>query len=158
MTNSRPDLRVRGASDGDCRFYWEVNNAPSTRALSISTAPIPWESHQRWYAAKLGDPKTALQVAEANGQRVGVVRVDRDGPDVTISVALAPEHQGQGHGRRVIAAATQAALEDPATDRVIALIRPENPGSVRAFEAAGYVLIGEGESDGITLLRYEATA
>ena len=73
----------------------------------------------------------------------------------TISVALAPEHQGRGLGRRLIAAGTEATLNTRGVQRVIAMIRPTNVASVRAFEAAGYTLVGEVRDTDVALLRYE---
>ena len=148
---------LREATPEDCRFYWTVNNAPTTRAQSITTDPIPWDSHARWYPARLADPATALYVAESGGDRVGVVRFDLAGEEATISVALAPEHQGKGLGRRVIAEATQTTLALTGATRAIALIRPDNVGSVRAFEAAGYVLDGRQAAGDTELLRYTAS-
>ena len=103
-------LIIRAAGPDDCRFYWTVNNDPTTRAVSMSTAPIPWASHATWYPARLSDPLTHLYVAEHGGVPVGVVRFDLEGEDATISVALAPEHQGKGLGRRIIAQATEKTL------------------------------------------------
>lgn len=148
---------VRAATEEDCRFYWTVNNEPSTRAQSISSSPIPWETHERWYAQRLSDASTALYVAEAAGERVGVVRFDLAGDDSTISVALAPEHRGKGLGREIIACGTRTALQSGTVTRVIALIRPDNAGSVRAFLAAGYVRAEQTRANGVELLRFVAS-
>ena len=149
------DVAIREADDGDRLFYWKVNNAPTTRALSISTDPIPWSVHERWFFKHLAADATTLCVAEADGVRVGVVRFDHDGTSATISIALSPEHQGRGLGRRIIAESTQATLLETHIVSVIALIRPDNIARVRAFEAAGYERVGPWDTNS-GLLRYEA--
>ena len=73
------------------------------------------------------------------------------------SIALSPDHQGRGLGRRFIAETTRVALASGTTTRIIALIRSDNTRSINAFVAAGYVLAGQEDAEGIELLRYEAT-
>lgn len=150
-------MLVRAATAEDCHFYWTVNNEPSTRAQSISPDPIPWESHKRWYARHVDSAQTHLYIAEVAGERVGVFRFDLSGNDSTISIALSPEHRGKGLGREIIASGTRTNLANSAIKRVIALIRPDNVGSVRAFLAAGYVRDGQIEANGVELLRFVAS-
>ncbi|MBJ95306.1 MAG: hypothetical protein CMP23_12660 [Rickettsiales bacterium] len=152
-----PVVSIRAAEAEDCRFYWQVNNEPSTRAQSISPEPIPWESHQRWYAQRLLDQETVLYVAELEGERVGVLRFDRAGEESTISVALAPAYRGRGLGRQIIASGTRASLDSGAVKRVIALVRPDNIGSVRAFLAAGYLRSEQTRVQGVELLQFVAS-
>ena len=155
---NEPTLTLRKAHSEDIRFYWEVNNTPTTRALSISPEPIPWEGHKAWYAARLSDPQTTLYVAELNEKRVGVLRVERgERGRTTISIALSEVYQGRGLGRQLIAEGTRLTLASPDITQVIALIRPNNIGSVRAFQAAGYQADGEAIERGVSLLRFIAT-
>ena len=153
---SEAALTLRLATAEDCRFYWEVNNAPSTRALSISPGSIPWEDHTQWFERRLESATTTLYVAEVRNQKVGVVRFDLAAGEATISVAIAEEHRGRGLGRRVIAEGTQVTLSTDDGTHVVALIRPDNIGSVRAFKAAGYVRDGETQVGNVALLRYIA--
>ena len=155
---NEPALRLREAGSEDVRFYWEVNNTPTTRALSISPEPIAWEGHKAWYAARLSDAQTSLYVAELNEKRVGVLRIERDDKArATISIALSEVYQGRGLGRQLIAEGTRLTLAAPAITQVIALIRPNNIGSVRAFQAAGYRAAGEAIERGVSLLRFIAS-
>ena len=152
------DFIVREAEVDDCRFFWEVNNVPSSREVFVSTDPIPWLEHASWYTERLTDLKTDLYIAETGGVRVGVVRFDHDDTDATISVALTPKYQGRGLGRRLIAEATQATLASGSKRRVIALVRSDNIKSRKAFEAAGYsVTDHDGLSRELVLVRYEMT-
>jgi RimJ/RimL family protein N-acetyltransferase len=147
-------LGLQLATSADSQFVWEVNNAPATRAQSINPASIPWESHQQWFAAKLTDPDCRMWVALIDGVRVGVIRFQLTPPSALVSVALSESHQGRGLGRQLIAEATAMVLAEATT--AVAMIRPENVGSVKAFEAAGYVLRGTERQHGVTLLRLEA--
>ncbi|MGH9508910.1 MAG: UDP-2,4-diacetamido-2,4,6-trideoxy-beta-L-altropyranose hydrolase, partial [Terriglobales bacterium] len=55
-----PPLRLRRATEQDCRLLWEWANDPDTRANSFSSELIPWDDHQRWFRAKLSDPACLL--------------------------------------------------------------------------------------------------
>ena len=147
-------LNLQAATDEDSQFIWQVNNAPATRAQSINSAPIPWGSHQAWFTSKLKDPNCRMWVALTHGEQVGVIRFQLTEREALVSVALADAQQGRGLGRRLIAEAT--ALVFAEIPVAVAMIRPDNVGSIKAFEAAGYTLAGREEQGDVSLLRYEA--
>ena len=98
-----------------------------------------------------------LYVAELNEKRVGVLRVERgERGRTTISIALSEVYQGRGLGRQLIAEGTRLTLASPDITQVIALIRPNNIGSVRAFQPPDTV-DGEAIERGVSLLRFIAT-
>lgn len=147
-------LTLQAATDQDSHFIWLVNNAPLTRAQSINSEPIPWASHEAWFASKLEDPTCKMWVALTHNERVGVIRFQLSGREALVSVALDEAQQGRGLGRRLIAEAT--ALVFAETPVAVAMIRPDNVGSIRAFEAAGYLLARSETQGDVSLLRYEA--
>lgn len=154
MTNT--SLTIRYAETRDCRFFWEVNNAPAVRKMSLSISEIPWAEHLSWYTRRLVDSKTDLYIAEYDGERVGVVHLGHENSEAILSIAISPEYQGKGLGRRVITKVTQATLASGSTRRVVALVRSDNCKSARAFEAAGYFVTGQDAvSTTVTLIRYE---
>jgi len=131
-------VALREANWGDREAIWAWNNAPEVRALSRDPRPISALDHARWFAARLtaGLP---TWIIEAAGEPVGVVRIERQGPNLgRISIALAADIRGRGIGRRAIAAAC-AAWSGP----VIAEILPTNTASRAAFEASGFRLRDE---------------
>lgn len=144
-------LSLRFAGPDDCRFFWEVNNDPAVRAQSVQTGPIPYESHETWYAAKLDSAVARLFVGCVGDRRVGVVRYDIQGDEAVVSVALKGAFRGRGLGKAIIAEATAAALGEETVAHVTALVRPDNPSSLRAFRACGYTEEGEREVSGVVL-------
>jgi len=128
-------VALREAHWGDREAIWAWNNAPEVRALSRDPRPISALDHARWFAARLtaGLP---TWIIEADGEPVGVVRIERLAPSLgKISIALAAEVRGQGIGRRAIAAACATW-----SARVLAEILPTNTASRAAFEASGFQL------------------
>jgi len=147
-------VRLRRAEAADCAFVWNVNNEPSVRAQSIRSAPIPFEDHAAWFARKLVDANALLWVAEAP-EAVGVVRCDKAAAGAEIGLALTPGARGRGLGAAMIAAACAAAAEAFGVLVVVALVRPENHASLRAFARAGFTPAGREAREGVTLERLE---
>jgi RimJ/RimL family protein N-acetyltransferase len=71
-------------------------------------------------------------------------------PDLEIGYGFAAGVQGSGLATEALRTLTEWALGEPEVERVIALIRPTNPRSVRVADKAGFR--PDGETDG--LLRY----
>lgn len=134
---------LRRARPDDVRLLWEWANEPDVRAVSFNPAPIPWESHQGWFAARLRDPDcvlfVALDAADWAEQPVGQVRLDVSGAEATVSVSLSAAARGKGLGREVIATACRKLFAArPAVGAIHAYIRADNEASLRAFAAAGF--------------------
>ena len=161
MTLSRGrEIVLRRAADDDWDMLFGLANDPVARANSIQTQAIAFDDHVEWFEAALGNPAHHLLIAELDGRAVGMVRLDitDDDPETAvISINLVPRLRGMGLGKIALKAATEAA---PAMglQRIIAYIRPENQRSVRAFSGAGFILGGESEIRGISMLRYETTS
>lgn len=148
-------IELRPASLDDCRFVWETNNHPTVRAVSLSSDEIAWDDHVRWYIQVLEDPNRHLMVACFEDADAGVIRFDVEERDCVVSVALSPAFRGRGLGRTLIETGTKHALHHWC-DVVSAWIRPDNVASQRAFEYAGYQLVGEQTTANVTMLRLEA--
>jgi len=141
-------VSLRRATGADCAQIWAWNDDPEVRSRSLDPSPIPFDSHQRWYEARLSDPRTRMWVIEADGRDVGVIRVERpaqSGTDLRagvrgpgrVSIALAAGARGLGIGRLAIAS---ACIQDGGP--LVAEILPSNVSSVACFRAAGFVPIG----------------
>jgi RimJ/RimL family protein N-acetyltransferase len=136
---------------------WSVNNDPVVRAQSISTEPIPWDSHQAWFERSLESPRRRLLIASQDGVQVGVWRLDLDLEGrAEVSLAVHPEHRGRGLGSALIAAGSLAALSEEGGPRtLVAHVRPGNAASRRAFERCAYLEVGRERIGEVELLRYE---
>jgi UDP-2,4-diacetamido-2,4,6-trideoxy-beta-L-altropyranose hydrolase len=135
-------LRLRRVAAEDCRQAWEWANDPATRAVSFTSAPIPWEDHVRWFSAKIAHPGTAYFIGvDADDRPVGQVRIERaaDEDAGIISVVVDAQQHGRGLGTRMI---TEACLAQ-ASAIVIAYVKPANNASIRAFTRAGFQPAGE---------------
>lgn len=135
-------ILLRKVEEGDCRLLWEWANDPVVRQNSLSTDPIPWDDHVRWFRAKKGDPQVLMYVAELKpGLPIGQVRFDVQGAEAVVSVSIDGRYRGQGLGGRVIAEAAEDMLQK-GVETLLAYIKPGNKASVQAFTKAGFHVMG----------------
>ncbi len=130
------------AADAALLFAWA--NDPVTRAASLQTAPISWETHVAWLARKLADARclflVALDVA-ANDEPAGLVRfepVGEEGERLRVSVVVAPDARGRGLAAPAIAAGVAALRARGRTEPIVAEIRSTNARSIAAFTRCGF--------------------
>jgi RimJ/RimL family protein N-acetyltransferase len=136
---------LRRAAREDATAIWELRNSPDVRATSRRRHELDRVEFEQEIAAAIDDPRAEVLVVEVDGETAGYVRIEpRDTDDeFEIGIAVAPAWRGQGIGTSAIAEATDVFLESRPDAEIVALVRPENAGSARAFESAGYRRTGE---------------
>jgi L-amino acid N-acyltransferase YncA len=157
MLGSAPstcELTIRPATQEDSEQLWLWRNDPLMRAMAKSHDPVPWSAHQAWFSQCLANPDCLLLIAHAAGERVGMVRFDREMAAVrTVSINIAPGWRGRGVGRQLLAKACRAFEEQCGRALLQAEIAVGNPSSERIFTANGFVARGEATKPGYR--RYE---
>ncbi len=137
------EVRLRPATIADAELLFTWRNDPLTRAQSIRTEPIEWESHLAWLAASLQNPDRQLFIAEQTAQGkqatvlLGTVRADKIDENYELSWTVAPEQRGKGWGKKMVAALI-AAL--PAGVTYQAVVLNTNPASERIAAGLGMVV------------------
>lgn len=152
---SRPDLNLRDACWAEVRQVWSWNNAADVRRWSLDPQPIPLEEHERWYRAKLDDPAYHMWIAQADGDDIGVVRVEeaREGVGL-VSIALAASARGRGLGRRALAGACRAYFQLCPKGTLEAWIDAANEVSAQCFARCGFALARTDTRGGRTFSMY----
>jgi UDP-2,4-diacetamido-2,4,6-trideoxy-beta-L-altropyranose hydrolase len=137
-------VRLREATADDARLLWEWSNDPEVRTVSFSPDSIPWEAHLAWFAARRADPACRTWIGEASGAvPVGQVRFDLAPDRAVISMSLATAARGRHLGSLLIWTACRRLFAERPEATVLALIKPENVASIRAFAKAGFAPAGE---------------
>ncbi|MDP3910579.1 MAG: GNAT family N-acetyltransferase [Gemmatimonadales bacterium] len=143
-------MTLRPAAIDDAAFVYRVANDPGTRQASFRGEPILWGGHLDWYAHRLADPRYVFLIVcvdsgSANYVRrkpAGYVRFalrdDEAGAEAEITIALAPEHRGRGLAARAIMWAMASERLPHSVRRVVAVIKPSNEASLRAFARVGF--------------------
>jgi len=139
-----PRVSLRRATAADSRRLWEIRNEESVRRVSLDTAPIPLEQHERWFAARLTAPAAPIFiVSAAEAGDVGYVRFDAAPGELHVSIALTPHVRGRGLGPAALRAALAALDAGERQEPVVALVHRDNAPSLAAFARAGFVTRGE---------------
>jgi pseudaminic acid synthase len=148
-----PAVTLRRATRDDGARLMSWRNDPDTRAMSITGDEVTAEQHATFLARSLDATDRWLYVAEANGSAIGMVRLDAAGPaSLEVSLVVAPAARGKGYALALLQAAQAEARRHGAV-RLVAVLKPENAASRRAFEAAGYHGFVHTERSGVALLR-----
>lgn len=161
MGNDRVHLRAAVASDAERLLKWR--NDPETRSASRSTQLVTPAEHVHWLEALIEDPDRRLLVAEQGSEAVGQVRFDRRyAYRYEVSISVAPELRGRGHGLRILTAACEWLWRNTSATEIVARIRLGNERSARMFRAAGFSEPqreeGDGQFQGFVLERPEPWA
>lgn len=148
------DIDLRPATADDCRTFFTWANDTAVRAASFDSNPIEWETHQRWFAAKLHDPRCRLYVARYNDCDLGPVRFESTDEAAIISLSVAPAARGKDLAAALILRAVEQIFRDIPTTAVHAYIKPDNGPSLRAFQIAGFAYDGDTIVRGLPARRY----
>lgn len=149
-------LCLRPARAEDSRAVWNLSNLPSVREHSLGKLPIPWESHELWFADAISRRDSLFLIAVAAAGRretLGQLRYrDEHGPggppgSATVSISLDPSVRGGGEASRLLREGDlRCFAELPGVCSIEALISPDNAASIRAFSRAGYMRQEENRS------------
>ena len=132
------ELTVRRVQPDDCRQIWEWSNDPEVRAVSLSKDSIPWETHVKWFSARVNSPTCFFYVGSDHETLIGQIRFDLKDAEATLSISLSKEARGHGYGPALIVRGSQQLFADSDATLIRAYVNPENTVSLRAFEKAGY--------------------
>jgi len=137
-TFQKVDIRRAGPEDASEILRWR--NDVETRAMSRKGAVIGEEQHQAWFSSVLKDPLRILVVGIYLGERVGMVRFDRDQEEFwQTSIVIAPEWRGRGLGRLFLDGAVKYLLSKHPEASLAAEIKIGNAASRRLFRSLGFI-------------------
>jgi UDP-2,4-diacetamido-2,4,6-trideoxy-beta-L-altropyranose hydrolase len=143
MLRDRPAVYLRHALRTDAEWLLDLRNHPATRAASLTTDIVLPDDHLAWLDRTLSHPARMLIVGMSGKQRIGTTRFDFDANSTaSVSIAIAPEFQGQGLSSDLLRQSELWALAHrPAITRFVAVVRKTNARSQQLFVKAGYLPI-----------------
>jgi RimJ/RimL family protein N-acetyltransferase len=152
----RPLLRLRPVEEGDEELLYTWVNDPEARRSAFLPEPVGWEEHRNWFARRLADGGTLIYIAELPGALpAGQARfeINRDG-DAVVDVGVDRNWRGLGLAPALLERATRLLFAGSGAHRAVALVRPENEPSLRAFRRAGYRREGQRSVHGVDAVRF----
>ncbi|MCD5992989.1 UDP-2,4-diacetamido-2,4,6-trideoxy-beta-L-altropyranose hydrolase [Pseudomonas sp. CDFA 602] len=132
-------MTLRSATIEDSELLLAGRNAESVRRFSFDRSPVNRESHQRWLTKRLLDTESLLLIGEAFDGPVGVVRYDREGEGVELSIYLFEGRVGLGYGKALLRCGEQFLRRHWPDVRLIhARVLADNAASLALFQKSGY--------------------
>ena len=133
-------IYIRRAGPDDATDVLTWRNAPSVRAVSLETGVIEREAHVRWYKKLLLDENRLLFIGMSGDDKAGMVRFDCGlENDWTVSVAVAPDFQGQGLGAKLLGLGVGFLRNARPVRFVDAQVKAGNTPSEKMFRSSGFV-------------------
>ena len=133
-------VRLRLADAADEAWLLALQREPATRRHFRSCAVPSADEHARWMARTLTDPRALLLIVEVDGDRAGMIRLDRRSKErqhYEVSIAISAVRQSQG-----VAVAALGLCRRLLPDAVLdAEILPANTASLKLFRRAGFTLV-----------------
>lgn len=146
-------LHVRRATDSDSEDLWEWRNDAASRSASLSSDPVSWDDHSRWFGRAVLDPQRAIYIGEVPTEldsSVGMCRFDIS-PDRTsaeVSINLNPDHRGKRLSTGLLLESIkQFRVDFGSVTELTALIKESNIPSKKLFIAAGFAPVSQ--TDGV---------
>lgn len=134
-------ITARRVTAADSTLLLEWANDPETRANSFSTAPIPLDEHERWFARHLEGAVSRfylIEVGTSEVLQVGQVRFDNRGGRWRLNYALAPGFRGLRLGELLLRAGLAALHATEPYAVVEAEVFQRNGASMRTIERLGF--------------------
>lgn len=158
MSGHLRPYRVRKAIAADLAFTHVWRNDPVTRKMARVAAPLSPAQYRAWFRAQNAAPDRLMLLGLQGNTPLGYASFAPfwERGAWTISLTLAPEHRGQGHGRGLLPLFVRKAGIYLNLVCVIAHIRAENAPSHRLFSGAGFV--DQGAEDGVHRYRLPVRA
>jgi UDP-2,4-diacetamido-2,4,6-trideoxy-beta-L-altropyranose hydrolase len=147
-------FHLRPAAAGDARLIWEWANDPAVRAASFHSEPIPWEAHERWFAKQLSNESAHLFIVELDGEPVAQIRFAVEGHEAVISIGMSAALRGRRYASALLVRSAREIFRVSEIERIVALIKPGNIASARAFSRAGFQQEDDRTEAGQTALCY----
>jgi UDP-2,4-diacetamido-2,4,6-trideoxy-beta-L-altropyranose hydrolase len=139
LRGPRSGVAVRTATMDDAWLLHRWRDDPAVRAISMTSAPIPYADHCRWLTQALQDPDHIVLVAMLGQHPVGSLRYRLHDGEAAVSIVIAPEMRGEGVGGELLDAGEahlKATYGGPL--RIVATVKPDNRASMRLFAGSGF--------------------
>ncbi|OLS21886.1 MAG: hypothetical protein HeimC3_33390 [Candidatus Heimdallarchaeota archaeon LC_3] len=140
------DIYYRSATEEDAKIIFSFINHESIRSNSYSSEKINWEEHQNWFNKTLASPNAVIIIClNENNEFLGQVRFNTSNIDntITVSIFVNQNFHSKGLGTKLLKDLSQIALKAFKAEKIIAHIKSDNIGSIKAFKKAGYVFYQE---------------
>ena len=148
MTTS---IRQAAACDAELLFKW-LNSPDSLAGKLLTSEPVKWVSHKRWFEDRLDSLNVHIWIIEENGTAIGQVRFEFSDGAYLVDIFLISEARKKGHATKAMQkciACLQGFVKSATMLR--ADVKSSNLSSIKLFEDLGF--LQESESNDFMTLK-----
>ncbi len=129
-------LQLIKATMDDCEIIYNWANEEEVRKNSFNSDLIEYEDHIKWFEAKINDDNVYLFILKDEDILVGMLRLEKQEDDsLLINFSIDANSRGKGYATKLLKLIKEKYLNEV----LIGKVKPENIGSIKAFEKAGYI-------------------
>lgn len=148
-------LSLRKAKSEDIRLYYNWVIDPVVRDTAISSDPIVWESHKKWFNSKI-QSKSILLVLMLDEFPIGQIKFDfKSDGYYYLGYSIDSKYRGKGYGKKIIDLGIQYLNQKNIHITIIAQVKKSNIASIKVFEATSFEFKGEVSTHNVLLKEYE---
>lgn len=147
-------ITLRKALPRDVKLLYKWANDSFVRRQSFNSDEISFETHCKWFKAKLKDEKALIYILEANTIPAAVVRFDIKEKNTLIGISISEDFRGRKMGANAIKIGLKEYFvrhELP----VLASIKKDNIASIKSFQKAGFFYLKDEVINGIESTIYQ---
>ena len=136
------NLKVAQIEDVELYFNWA--NDPLVRNNAISTDPILYENHIKWFRNKLRDEKCFMFILYFENKSVGQIRFEIEDEEATIDYSIDVNYRGRGHGKVLLEFGMLRLIEDFSKNvKFKAVVKKINSPSNNIFIKSGFTQVDD---------------
>jgi UDP-4-amino-4,6-dideoxy-N-acetyl-beta-L-altrosamine N-acetyltransferase len=135
-------ITLKEATEDDCHTLFQWRNHPKVREYFFDDRLISYHEHKKWFHNSLQRDDRLIFVAHLDGKPVGVIRFDMVKPEMRVAeidIYVAPQRQGQGLGKKILAEGEDWVRERTRVRSLVARVIEENQASVKMFKSCGFI-------------------
>ena len=118
------------ATETDIQLYYDWANDPVVRANSLNSEPIPYENHVNWFTKRLHSENAHLLILVNSTEKIGQIRLEKEGDLWNINYSIATEFRGKGLGKKIV----ELVLDLFPEYHFLARVQNSNYASLKVFE------------------------
>jgi UDP-2,4-diacetamido-2,4,6-trideoxy-beta-L-altropyranose hydrolase len=143
MKSKLESVLLRPALSTDSKLVLSWRNEPGTIPWMKTKRALNWDEHHPWFEKVIVDPNVLFLVIEAEEQPVGQLRFDKENGMAKVSINITESWHGRGVASLAFRAGSEYVKREGFAPRIFARVLVANVGSIRAMEAAGYIITGD---------------
>lgn len=149
---------IKPAQESDMMDVFELANDPLVRQNSFNQNKIEIEGHKKWFSSVLKNENCYFFIIREDSDLIGSVKFDLEKENqFIIGIQIAEKYRGKGLASNIISDAGAKLLETRKGAKIIAHIKENNAGSLKAFIKSGYEIVGKSQNNNAEfyILEYE---